>query len=192
MSPSRPTPLHILAAAFLLCACETTSNPQPAATGSTAAPSESDSASGKVVEGAMAPDVTFTLHDGKEQALSALRGSIVLVYFYPKDDTPGCTVEAEGLRDRHKELEELGVKVFGVSLQDASSHKAFIDKYDLNFPLVVDDGKVAAAFEVPVKGEFAARHSFLIGKDGKLIKVWRKVDVSAHADEVVAVAKKAS
>jgi peroxiredoxin Q/BCP len=84
------------------------------------------------------------------------------------------------------------VKVFGVSLQDASSHKAFIDKYDLNFPLVVDDGKVAAAFEVPVKGEFAARHSFLIGKDGKLIKVWRKVDVSAHADEVVAVAKKAS
>lgn len=143
----------------------------------------------RLVEGDAAPDVTLALHDGSSVALSELRGEQVLVYFYPKDDTPGCTLEAKGLRDHYAALGSAGVKVFGVSLQDAESHKAFIDKYGLPFPLVVDDGTVARAFGVPVKGEYAARQSFLIGRDGKVARVWREVSPEGHAEEVLAAAK---
>lgn len=145
-----------------------------------------------VNEGDPAPEVALTLHDGETVALADLKGDLVFVYFYPKDDTPGCTVEAQGLRDSYEALSAAGVKVFGVSLQDAASHKAFIDKHDLPFPLVVDgDGDVAKAFDVPVKGEYAARHSFLVGKDGKLVKVWRNVTPDGHAAEVLAAARAA-
>ena len=155
-------------------------------------PSTDPGPSFAVNEGDSAPDVTLTLHDGKSVKLSDSRGNLVFLYFYPKDDTPGCTVEAQGLRDSYDELTKAGVKVFGVSLQDATSHQAFIDKHDLPFPLVVDaDGAVAKAFDVPVKGEYAARHSFLIGKDGKLLKVWREVTPDGHAAEVLAAAKAA-
>jgi peroxiredoxin Q/BCP len=146
-----------------------------------------------VAEGDPAPDVTLRLHDGSELSLSSLEGSLVFLYFYPKDDTPGCTVEAQGLRDEHDALTELGVKVYGISTQDAESHKSFIDKHDLPFPLVIDDdGKVAKAFNVPVKGGFAARHSFLIGKDGKLLRIWRTVQPAQHAKEVLVAARNAS
>ena len=145
-------------------------------------------AAGKVVAGAPAPDVELTLQDGKKLKLSSLQGKLVLVYFYPKDDTPGCTVEAQGLRDSYEALTKAGVEVFGVSTQDASSHQAFIDKHDLPFPLVVDDGTVAKAFEVPLHGGMAARQSFLIGKDGKLLSVWRQVDPHTHAGEVLKAA----
>jgi peroxiredoxin Q/BCP len=90
------------------------------------------------------------------------------------------------LRDNFEKLTEKGVKVYGVSLQDADSHKAFIDKFDFQFPLVVDDGTLCKAFNVPYKGEFASRQSFLIGEDGKLIKVWREVTPAGHAEEVLA------
>jgi thioredoxin-dependent peroxiredoxin len=142
-----------------------------------------------LAEGHAAPDVTLTLHDGKTVKLAELRGEQVLVYFYPKDDTPGCTLEAKGLRDHYAALGSAGVKVFGVSLQDAESHKAFIDKYGLPFPLVVDDGTVARAFGVPVKGEYAARQSFLIGRDGKVARIWREVSPEGHAEEVLAAAR---
>ena len=145
-----------------------------------------------VEQGDDAPEVELTLHDGKTVKLRDLKGELVFIYFYPKDDTPGCTVEAQGLRDSYEALTEAGVKVFGVSLQDAASHQAFIDKHALPFPLVVDaDGAVAKAFDVPVKGEYAARHSFLVGKDGKLAKVWRDVTPDGHATEVLAAAKAA-
>ncbi len=112
------------------------------------------------------------------------------MYFYPKDDTPGCTVEAQGLRDGWADVQAAGLHVFGVSLQDAASHQAFIEKHDLPFPLVVDtDGAVAKAFRVPVKGEYAARQSFLIGKDGRIERVWLDVDPQAHAAEVIGAAK---
>lgn len=146
-------------------------------------------ASDALAVGDPAPDVTLPLHDGKSVKLSALKGDQVLVYFYPKDDTPGCTLEAQGLRDHYEDLGKANVKVFGVSMQDAASHQAFIEKYGLPFPLVVDDGSVARAFGVPVKGEFAARQSFLIGKDGKLLKIWREVKPEGHAAEVLAAAQ---
>jgi len=140
--------------------------------------------------GDAAPDVTLVLHDGKEVPLSSLRGKHVVLYFYPKDDTPGCRVEAQGIRDRWTDFESAGVQVFGVSLQDAESHRAFIDKESLPFPLVVDtDGVIAKAFGVPVMGEYAKRQSFLIGRDGKVARVWLEVKPSGHADELLDAAK---
>lgn len=137
-----------------------------------------------------APDVALKLQDGQEVKLSSLAGKQVLVYFYPKDDTPGCTMEAEGLRDGWADLQAAGLTVYGVSTQDAESHKAFIDKYKLPFPLVVDtDGAVAKAFRVPMRGTFAARQSFLIGQDGKIKQVWLDVNPKEHAAAVLAAAK---
>lgn len=96
------------------------------------------------------------------------------------------------MRDNFEQLTGLGVKIFGVSLQDAASHDAFIDKYSLPFPLVVDEGgTVARAFDVPVKGEWASRHSFLVGRDGSLVEVWRRVNPAEHADDVIAAAQAA-
>jgi peroxiredoxin Q/BCP len=134
-----------------------------------------------------APDVTFTLQDGKTVALSSLKGQQVAVYFYPKDDTPGCTVEAQGIRDHWQAFEKAGIRVFGVSMQDAASHTAFIEKHKLPFDLVVDPSKaVPKAFGVPVAGGFyAARQTFLIGADGKIKKVWREVDPKSHAQELL-------
>jgi len=192
-----------LAVALVLGACESRhvaesppaspSTKPTAIETATASTATASSSASPLTEGDPAPDVTFTLHDGKEVKLAELKGELVFVYFYPKDDTPGCTVEAQGLRDSYQELVAAGVKVFGVSLQDAESHRAFIDKHELPFPLVVDgSGVVAKAFDVPVKGEYAARQSFLIGKDGKVVKVWRDVTPNGHAAEVLAAAKAAS
>ncbi len=168
---------------------QTPATTKPAAAANPAAPAKA-AASDALAPGAPAPDVTLTLHDGTKTALSSLKGKSVLVYFYPKDDTPGCTVEAQGLRDGWADIQAAGLQVFGVSTQDAASHQAFIDKHELPFPLVVDaDGAVAAAFKVPVRGGFAARQSFLIGPDGAIKRVWTSVDPKEHAAEVIAAAK---
>lgn len=153
-----------------------------------AAKPASDSA---LSEGASAPDVELILEDGKKQKLSSLKGQMVALYFYPKDDTPGCTVEAQGIRDKWSEFEGAKIKVFGVSTQDAASHKEFIAKHKLPFQLVVDqDGTVAKAFGVPVNAGFAARQSFLVGPDGKIKKIWRSVTPANHASELLSAAAK--
>ncbi|MGK4001785.1 peroxiredoxin [Sorangium sp. So ce1036] len=145
---------------------------------------------GPLKPGDAAPDVTFKLHDGKEVKLSSLRGKQVLVYFYPKDDTPGCTIQAKGLRDGWADLQGAGVEVYGVSTQGAQSHADFIAKYELPFPLVVDeDGAVARAFHVPLRGDFASRQSFLVGKDGTIKQVWLEVDPKEHAAAILDAAK---
>ncbi|AUX26117.1 uncharacterized protein SOCEGT47_066770 [Sorangium cellulosum] len=145
---------------------------------------------GPLKPGDAAPDVTLKLHDGKEVKLSSLRGKQVLVYFYPKDDTPGCTIQAKGLRDGWADLQGAGVEVYGVSTQDAQSHTDFIAKYELPFPLVVDDdGAVARAFHVPLRGDFASRQSFLVGKDGTIKQVWLEVDPKEHAAAILDAAK---
>ena len=164
----------------------TNAAPAPAPSPTNAAPAPAPTA--PLAVGDAAPDATLLLHDGTTVTLASLRGSRVLVYFYPKDDTPGCTVEAQGLRDRHADLAAAGIKVFGVSVQGADSHKAFIDKHALPFPLVADtDAKVATAFRVPLIGPgLTKRQSFLIGKDGRLEAVWLDVDPSTHAADVLA------
>jgi thioredoxin-dependent peroxiredoxin len=154
-----------------------------APTGAAAAPAE-------LKEGDPAPDVTLTLQDGKQVKLASLKGQQVAVYFYPKDDTPGCTIEAQGIRDSWDELQKAKVHVYGVSTQDAASHQAFIEKHKLPFDLVVDaDKSVTQAFGVPLKGgEYASRQTFLIGTDGKIKKVWREVSPQDHAKQLIEAA----
>lgn len=140
--------------------------------------------------GELPPDVSVTNQDGQSVNLRSFVGSPVVVYFYPKDDTPGCTAEAKGFRDEYAQFQQAGAKLFGVSLDDAESHKAFAAKYELPFPLLADtDGALAKGFGVKVRGSFAARVTFLIGKDGKIAKVWPDVDPGVHAAEVLAAIK---
>ena len=189
-------------AALFVGACSSPAPAGPAATSVSAAPPNvpahaatssaikpSEPAAVPLAAGDPAPDVTFTLQDGSRVALSSLRGKQVLVYFYPKDDTPGCRIEAQGLRDHWDDVKKAGLLVFGVSRQDADSHIAFIDKEKLPFPLAVDtDGEIARAFHVPQRNGLASRQSFLVGADGKLSRVWLEVRPEEHAEAVLAAA----
>ena len=138
--------------------------------------------------GEKAPLVEGKNQDGKNWKLADAQGKkIVLLYFYPKDDTPGCTKEACGLRDQMSDLKKDGVEVIGVSFDSAESHQKFIQKYNLNFPLLADtDGKIADAYGVrrePGKN-IARRVSFLIGKDGKIKHVTDSPNADVHLAEM--------
>src|SRR5258708_36459106 len=131
--------------------------------------------------------------DGKEWKLNqALGKKIVLLYFYPKDDTPGCTREACGLRDRMGDLKKDNVEVIGVSFDSGESHQKFIAKYNLNFPLLADtDGKIAGAYGVKMEGKnMARRASFLIGLDGKIAHVTDTPKADTHLSEMKEAADK--
>jgi peroxiredoxin Q/BCP len=144
-------------------------------------------------EGAAAPAFSLTADDGSQVKLAALKGSPVVLYFYPKDDTPGCTREACAFRDRQKELAKLGAKVFGVSPDDVASHVKFRDKFQLNFPLLADpEHKLAEAYgawrEKNMYGKKSMgvqRSTFLIDARGKVAKVWKRVQVDGHDQEVL-------
>ena len=144
--------------------------------------------------GDKAPAVEGKNQDGKPWKLADQTGKkAVLLYFYPKDDTPGCTKEACGLRDRMSDLTKDGVEVVGVSFDNADSHKAFIAKHNLNFSLLADtDGKIADAFGARKEAgkNIARRVSFLIGKDGKIAHVTDVPSADVHLKEMhEAVAK---
>ncbi len=143
--------------------------------------------------GDQAPLVEAKDQDGNTWKLAdQISKQVVLLYFYPKDDTPGCTLEACGLRDRMGDLEKTGVAVVGVSRDDAESHRQFRAKYSLNFPLLVDvDGQLTEAFAVAMEGRpMSRRVSFLIGKDGRILHVTDHRDAQVHLDEMeVAIAK---
>lgn len=131
--------------------------------------------------------------DGKAWKLSDRLGKeAIIVYFYPKDETPGCTKQACGFRDRHEELQKLGVTVVGVSRDDAASHKKFREKHDLKFPLLVDtDGKLTDTFGASNADRSRSRRvSFLIGRDGKIVHVVDTRDAQVHLDELKAAAAK--
>jgi peroxiredoxin Q/BCP len=137
--------------------------------------------------GDKAPDFEAKDQDGKSWKLSDLAGKqAALIYFYPKDDTPGCTKEACGLRDRMTELKKDHVQVLGVSFDDGASHKKFIDKHSLNFPLLVDtDGKIADKYGARMPNKNMARRvSFLIGKDGKIAHVTDNPGADVHLNEM--------
>ena len=133
--------------------------------------------------------------NGKMIHLSDYRGKFVLLYFYPKDDTPGCTAEASGLRDQYAKIQNLNGLVLGVSRQDEKSHQDFIHKYQLPFDLLVDsDGALGKQFSVgtvPILG-FHKRQSVLIGPDGKIIHFYGDVEPSKHAQEVISDIEKAT
>jgi peroxiredoxin Q/BCP len=139
--------------------------------------------------GDKAPLVQGQNQDGKTWKLADDLGKqVVLLYFYPKDETPGCTKEACNFRDNITELKDSGVKVIGVSFDSAESHQKFIKTHDLNFPLIADtDGKIADAYGVRMKGkDMAHRVSFLIGRDGKIIHVTNSGDADKHLVEMKA------
>ncbi|HBL28845.1 MAG TPA: thioredoxin-dependent thiol peroxidase [Acidobacteria bacterium] len=144
-------------------------------------------------EGAAAPDFLLKADDGREVRLSDFRGKPVVIYFYPKDDTPGCTREACAFRDRSAELAERGAVVLGVSPDDVESHGRFRDKYSLNFPLLADVGhQMAEAYgawrEKNMYGKVSMgiqRSTYLLDGAGIVRKVWKKVNVDGHDTQVL-------
>ncbi|MDM7323979.1 MAG: thioredoxin-dependent thiol peroxidase [Thermus sp.] len=149
------------------------------------------------MERALAPDFALPDQDGRVHRLSDYRGRWVVLYFYPKDDTPGCTKEACGFRDRMGDLKALGAVVLGVSADDVESHKRFAEKYSLNFPLLADpERKAILAYGAWGKKnlygkvrEGVLRQTFLIDPEGRIAKVWRKVSPERHAEEVAEALK---
>jgi peroxiredoxin Q/BCP len=147
--------------------------------------------------GQKAPAFTLTGDDGSKVRLADLAGGPVVLYFYPKDDTPGCTKEACAFRDLAADMKKLGAKVFGVSPDDVESHAAFRDKYKLNFPLLADvDHKLAEKYgawrEKNMYGKKSMgvqRSTFLIDAAGKVAKVWKRVQVDGHDQQVLAALK---
>ena len=146
-----------------------------------------------VKEGNKAPDFTAKDQNGNKVKLSDLRGQKVVLYFYPKDDTPGCTKEACSFRDAKDVYAEKGIKVLGVSIDDEKSHQKFISKYELPFDLIADtDKKIVEKYgvwgEKSMYGKTymgTLRKTFLIDEEGKVVKIFDKVKVSEHADEVL-------
>jgi len=152
-----------------------------------------------VNEGDVAPDVTLQMGDGSEIKLSQLKRPLVL-YFYPKDDTSGCTREAQDFTALAGDYAKAGVKVVGVSRDPMKKHEKFIAKYDLAVPLVSDeDGRISEAFGTWVEKSMYGRKymgmeraTYLIGADGRVLKGWRKVKVPNHAAEVLKAAQTAA
>ena len=147
-----------------------------------------------VEEGKSAPDFELTSDSGESVKLSDFRGKPVVLYFYPKDDTPGCTTQACGIRDAYSEFEQRGAVVLGVSPDDEGSHVKFRDKYSLPFTLLADpDHSVAERYGVWVEKNAygkkklgVERSTFLIDSHGDVAKVMRRVKPDTHADDVLA------
>jgi peroxiredoxin Q/BCP len=148
-----------------------------------------------IEEGKPAPDFTLRADDGREVTLSGLKGSPVILYFYPKDDTPGCTKQACGIRDAWGEFEARGAVVLGVSPDDEASHVRFKEKFDLPFTLLADtDHTTSETYGVWVEKHMhgktfmgVERSTFVIDADGNVAKVMRRVDPESHTDDVLAV-----
>jgi peroxiredoxin Q/BCP len=146
-----------------------------------------------VDEGSEAPDFTLPSDAGEDVTLSSLRGKTVVLYFYPRDDTPGCTTQACGIRDAWGELERRGAVVLGVSPDDEASHVRFKQKHELPFTLLADtDHAVAERYGVWVEKTFAGktsmgveRSTFVIGPDGRVVRAMRKVKPDTHAEQVL-------
>ena len=156
-----------------------------------------DGGEGLLSVGAVAPDVPAKTKAGDATSLTALlsagdagasmRG--VIVYFYPKDETPGCTKEACALRDAWAKFEKDHVGIIGVSRDTEESHREFVKHHELPFPLSSDEnGSIARSYGVKSTLGMTQRVSFLVGRDGKVVKVWPKVDPAIHADEVLSAA----
>ena len=138
-------------------------------------------------QGQPLPKIDLTAEDGSRVGRDDLAGRRTVLYFYPKDDTPGCTKEACAFRDRMGDYGEAGIKVYGVSLDSPESHREFREKYNLNFPLLTDeDGRAAEALGIlRDNGEVANRVTFLLAPDGNIAKVYPEVSPETHADEIL-------
>ncbi|TDE40356.1 peroxiredoxin [Antarcticimicrobium sediminis] len=143
-----------------------------------------------------APEFTLPRDGGGTVSLSDLRGSVVVLFFYPRDDTPGCTKESIGFSEHLQAFADAGVQVFGLSRDTVAKHDKFVAKHGLTTPLLSDeDGTVCAAYGVWVeknmygkKSMGIERSTFLIDADGKIARIWRKVKVAGHVEEVLEAA----
>jgi len=154
-----------------------------AACGSTTRP---DGGEGLLPVGSMTPELAAVDQSGTTHKLSAERGHPVVIYFYPKDATPGCTKEACAFRDAWERYQKANVQVFGVSSDDQKSHEAFAKEHKLTFPILADaDHAWAKAFGVPMKLGMTSRVSFLLDGSGKVVKVYPDVDPGVHAGQVL-------
>ncbi|RPK07770.1 thioredoxin-dependent thiol peroxidase [Priestia endophytica] len=143
--------------------------------------------------GEKAPEFSLPSNTGEEVKLSDFEGKFVVLYFYPKDMTPGCTTEACDFRDQHESFKELDAVILGISPDPVARHQKFIDKHDLPFLLLADEEhKVAELYDVwKLKKNFGKeymgieRSTFVINKDGELLKEWRKVRVAGHVEEAL-------
>jgi thioredoxin-dependent peroxiredoxin len=138
-------------------------------------------------QGQQLPDVEFTTEDGERFFAGDLEGEKTVLYFYPKDDTPGCTKEACAFRDRMPDYAQADIRVYGVSLDSPESHRRFREKYNLNFPLLTDEGgRAADALGVLREGgKSANRVTFLLGSDVRIARVYPEVSPETHADEIL-------
>ncbi|MCW5964701.1 MAG: thioredoxin-dependent thiol peroxidase [Bryobacterales bacterium] len=147
-----------------------------------------------LAEGKKAPEIKLETDDGAKFKLSSLKGKKVVIYFYPKADTPGCTTESCQFRDAVSEFQALGVEVVGISPDTPTAQAKFKSKFDLTFPLLADSERtVAMAYGVWVeknmygkKSMGIERSTFVIGEDGKIVKIYRKVKADGHAAKVLA------
>jgi peroxiredoxin Q/BCP len=147
--------------------------------------------------GDKAPEFSSPASTGGEISLADMRGKKVVLYFYPADDTPGCTKEACGFRDAQEKLTEAGAVVLGVSADDLKSHDRFVEKFDLNFPLLADEDKTVSnaygawgekeRYGTTVIGMI--RKTFLIDEAGRVQRIWPEVKPDGHADEVLEAIK---
>jgi thioredoxin-dependent peroxiredoxin len=138
-------------------------------------------------KGQALPEVEFITEEGERISAGDLGGQRTVLYFYPKDDTPGCTKEACAFRDRMTDYAEAGIRVYGVSLDSPDSHRRFREKYGLNFPLLTDeDGRAAAALGVLREGRRRAKRvTFLLDPDGRVSQIYPEVSPETHADEIL-------
>lgn len=151
----------------------------------------------RIDAGDEAPDFNLPADGGGEVSLSALKGRPVVLYFYPKDDTSGCTREAMGFRDALADFEKAGVAIIGASKDSVKRHDKFKAKYELNFPLASDEeGTLCEAYGVWVEKSMYGRKymgiersTFLIAADGKIARAWRKVKIAGHVEEVLEAAQ---
>ncbi len=140
-----------------------------------------------------APDFTLPATGGGDVTLSALQGKAVVLYFYPRDDTPGCTTEAQGFSEHLQAFKDAGAEVFGISRDTMAKHEKFADKRDLTVPLLADvDGTVTEDYGVWVEKNMYGKTSmgieratFLIDPKGNIAQIWRKVKVAGHVEEVL-------
>lgn len=150
-----------------------------------------------IAEGDMIPDLSLTMPDGGPVKLRNYVGQPFVLYFYPKDDTSGCTREAQGFSDHIEAFKKAGAAVLGVSKDSPAKHRKFIDKYALAVPLASDEpGTVIEAFGAWIEKSLYGRKymgidrsTFLFGVDGKLVRAWRKVKVPGHVEQVLEAAR---
>lgn len=137
-------------------------------------------------QGGSLPDLDLTAENGEHVGTAELKGQKTVLYFYPKDDTPGCTKEACAFRDRMEDYAKADIQVYGVSLDSPESHREFRDKYGLNFPLLTDEGgRASEALGILGDRGVSSRVTFLLDPEGNVSRVYPEVSPETHADEIL-------